>query len=733
MSHSSKNFEKKENKKEFNGKKRNGRVKYTNNNTINDIEDFLRMEAEDNKSNKIYHKSTINNKTETFNKTTEDYKKEKTRQMFITSNTLNDLINKDDNEIIQFFIKYNNLPEIFKNTKFTKEMNYLMTAILARMSFINSSASSIILKQIIENTSFIQLHIKKELSNICLNDQKFLKFVLDVVKFSDKLLDKYSESYKRIKPGDLIEVEDMLQFEIENSSEDSKNNSNIDLIKQVFEKIKEFKERERHRNIIKYKEMQQKGKEDKKDIKNADKIPIDYKSSELFLRREDFNLKRKNFIAPHIKSGPYFSFERYINTMFYLEKEDCYRSLREAIYNLQTDSKSINDMNYQEIKNTIKKYSDLYFYRDGTINHVDINCCGIIITIDFLGINSRKIKFTKRMITGSLVVLTDNNYSDYLLTTVFYNPYFDKKEKENENNNKSKIKLPKEPYYRVQLSLVNINAQSYLFLLQNREKLQIFESKAYFESYIHIMKRLQTINVKDLPFKSELIDGNFDNIKIKQPDNGYKYNNLRIFPDKKEFPDEFKMLFDESQLKATEITLNNKISLVEGPPGTGKTHFGTIITNILLQNLNNREDENEKEDIFKFQDENIYKNKKENINKVKDEDAQILVVCYTNHALDQFIEKISNYTNNIVRIGGRCKNEKVKKFELHNKIFPHSYYDVINNLNYFGESLKKINSLIDIRRRVSVSIVERNFNDLYRKIINDFLSLVKKSISTKYE
>ena len=259
--------------------------------------------------------------------------------------------------------------------------------------------------------------------------------------------------------------------------------------------------------------------------------------------------------------------------MFYLEKEDCYRSLREAIYNLQTDSKSINDMNYQEIKNTIKKYSDLYFYRDGTINHVDINCCGIIINIDFLGINSRKIKFTKRMITGSLVVLTDNNYSDYLLTTVFYNPYFDKKEKENENNNKSKIKLPKEPYYRVQLSLVNINAQSYLFLLQNREKLQIFESKAYFESYIHIMKRLQTINVKDLPFKSELIDGNFDNIKIKQPDNGYKYNNLRIFPDKKEFPDEFKMLFDESQLKATEITLNNKISLVEGPPRYWENSF----------------------------------------------------------------------------------------------------------------------------------------------------------------
>jgi hypothetical protein len=346
------------------------------------------------------------------------------------------------------------------------------------------------------------------------------------------------------------------------------------------------------------------------------------------LKSEDFNFKKINLIYPHIKSGSYFSFERYINTMFYLEKEDCYISLREAIYTLQSNSKSINDMTYQEIKNATKKFSDLYFYTNGTINYIDVNYFGIIITLDFLGANSRKIKFTKRMITGSLVVLTDNNYTDYLLATVFYNPYFDKKENENK---KSKLKLPKEPYYRVQLSLVNINAQSFLFLMQNREKLQIFESKAYFESYIHIMKRLQKINVKDLPFKSELIDGNFDNIKMKQPIDGYKYKDLRIYPDKKEFPNEFKMLLDESQLKAAEIALNNKLSLVQGPPGTGKTHFGTIITNIFLQNLNNNTDKNEDES----EEEN------ENTNK----NSQILVVCYTNHALDQFIEKISNYTN----------------------------------------------------------------------------------------
>ena len=99
------------------------------------------------------------------------------------------------------------------------------------------------------------------------------------------MLDKYSESYKRIKPGDLLEVEELLQYEMEKNDIDKKD-SNTELVKQIIAKINEFKEREKHRNIQKYKEMKEKGKEDKKDIKNAEKIPIDYKSSELLLKRE---------------------------------------------------------------------------------------------------------------------------------------------------------------------------------------------------------------------------------------------------------------------------------------------------------------------------------------------------------------------------------------------------------------------------------------------------------------
>lgn len=44
--------------------------------------------------------------------------------------------------------------------------------------------------------------------------------------------------------------------------------------------------------------------------------------------------------------------------------------------------------------------------------------------------------------------------------------------------------------------------------------------------------------------------------------------------------------------------------------------------------------------------------------------SPILVVCYTNHALDQFLTEIAKFTQKIVRLGGGSKNEELKKFSL---------------------------------------------------------------------
>lgn len=53
--------------------------------------------------------------------------------------------------------------------------------------------------------------------------------------------------------------------------------------------------------------------------------------------------------------------------------------------------------------------------------------------------------------------------------------------------------------------------------------------------------------------------------------------------------------------------LTKEISIIQGPPGTGKTYVGSHAVKILLQNKQ------------------YYT-------------GPILVVCYTNHALDQFLE-----------------------------------------------------------------------------------------------
>ena len=42
----------------------------------------------------------------------------------------------------------------------------------------------------------------------------------------------------------------------------------------------------------------------------------------------------------------------------------------------------------------------------------------------------------------------------------------------------------------------------------------------------------------------------------------------------------------------------------------------------------------------------------------------IMLTCYTNHALDQFLSKITEYTKNVVRLGGRTKNEELKQYSI---------------------------------------------------------------------
>lgn len=80
---------------------------------------------------------------------------------------------------------------------------------------------------------------------------------------------------------------------------------------------------------------------------------------------------------------------------------------------------------------------------------------------------------------------------------------------------------------------------------------------------------------------------------------------------------------DEGQCKALLAGLSREFALIQGPPGTGKSYVGTQIVRVLLAN------------------------------KAKAALGPVIVVCHTNHALDQFLEHlITAGVEDIVRVGG---------------------------------------------------------------------------------
>ncbi|EWC48917.1 hypothetical protein DRE_00222 [Drechslerella stenobrocha 248] len=94
---------------------------------------------------------------------------------------------------------------------------------------------------------------------------------------------------------------------------------------------------------------------------------------------------------------------------------------------------------------------------------------------------------------------------------------------------------------------------------------------------------------------------------------------------------------DDGQARSLVEALSHEVALVQGPPGTGKSFIGTKLVKVLLQS------------------------------KSKVDLGPIICVCYTNHALDQFLEHLlDNNIKSIVRLGSRSKSDRLEPYILRN-------------------------------------------------------------------
>lgn len=216
------------------------------------------------------------------------------------------------------------------------------------------------------------------------------------------------------------------------------------------------------------------------------------------------------------------------------------------------------------------------------------------------------------------------------------------------------------------------------------KKYHLFESSVYFEAYNHVLKSLNRMKKLPPDLESSFINSNknieppelFNDKDLSQMhiDISCLYNEARtmkiksllsssmelykLLHEQKETKDvieinsgknlitlhdflslnatkEKNLRVNESQLKSIQAVFNHRINLIQGPPGTGKSYVGKLLLNILLKNRH------------------LYES----------QPSPILLVCYTNRALDSFLEDMLDVTNKIIRVGGRSKSEVL---EIHN-------------------------------------------------------------------
>ena len=89
------------------------------------------------------------------------------------------------------------------------------------------------------------------------------------------------------------------------------------------------------------------------------------------------------------------------------------------------------------------------------------------------------------------------------------------------------------------------------------------------------------------------------------------------------------VVLNQSQLEAIKAALTKEFVVIQGPPGTGKTYVGLKIVQALLNNQKYWRGFEQPTEVV---------NPEEQVNETPNVGSPMLVVCYTNHALDQFLE-----------------------------------------------------------------------------------------------
>ncbi|XP_060589825.1 NFX1-type zinc finger-containing protein 1-like [Ruditapes philippinarum] len=457
--------------------------------------------------------------------------------------------------------------------------------------------------------------------------------------------------------------------------------------------------------------------------------PEDFRLIQVTPSANEIQCAAQPFLRPNKLNGGYDDLDHYLDVQFRLLREDFVGPLREGI------SQYIkSNMGMQ--KGQQKTNSDIKIYNAKVYSPI-ITECGFCYQLKLeMTPRLRKTNWSvsKRLIYGSLLCLTNDDFATLTLATVVG--------RDEEDISRG--------LFTIQLD-GGFHTTDFL-----HQSFKIAETSAYFESYKYVLKGLQAIKPGGMPFERYIVHCES---KVDKPayistetvfdlsslvDQNAKISNTRRLPDldvtrKRDYmmqqsipgaqslkeasetakavkildthnwPDKETLNLDESQYAAVQTALTKEFSIIQGPPGTGKTYIGLKITKALLHNIHLWGE-----------------------SKVDKTVRPMLIVCYTNHALDQFLEGVYNFfKGDIVRVGGRSKSTILERCSL--KAYRKSYAETnravqlqlkaeleqnSSNVSLWAKSLELYQS----------EIVHENylFHEMSRRFYNNLVNRTRK-------
>lgn len=225
-----------------------------------------------------------------------------------------------------------------------------------------------------------------------------------------------------------------------------------------------------------------------------------------------------------------------------------------------------------------------------------------------------------------------------------------------------------------------------------------------FESYRPILNALQKIEPSNIPFSNILCSpmplgrisppcymraGQFKcNLNFLKSTNVKEIENLEFNPMQVDIQTFAGVLaqhttLDKSQAIAVTAALSQEICCIQGPPGTGKSYLGVKVMQVLC-------------------------------NPLQDVCFPILVMTYTNHALDQFLESLLDEgIKSIARLGTKV-SDRLKDYQLRNSWGGRSYYvmrkQLEEKITELEEQILQMNAITGIQRKKHFWLfLKRNF------------------------